>query len=136
MKIMHVHHTFHPVLGGVERAIQKICEELVKLGHEVHVITSTYSMHNMPRHEELNDIHIHRVKAWTLHFPDLTIPREMPRELVKEVDVVHGWSQNSYFTYRICREAKRVCKPVIMYFLGVDYLKNHYNPIIRVFGYA
>ena len=116
--------------------MQKICEELAKMSHEVHVITSTLGAKDRPKYEEINNVHIHRVRAWTLHYPDLTIPREIPRDLLKKADIVHGWSQNSLFTYRVCREAKKLGKPIVMYFLGVDYLKNHYNPLIRIFGYS
>jgi len=135
MRIVQVFHNYYPVLGGIERAIQKLGEELIKLGHEVHVITSIHGAEDRPREEELNGISIHRVRSWRVYYPDLTIPRETPRDILKEADIVHGWSQNSYFTYRICREAKKHAKPIVMYFLGVDYLKHHYNPLIRAFGY-
>lgn len=136
MKIVHVFHSYHPVLGGIERAIQKLAEELEKLGHEVYVITSVHGAEDRPKEEELNGISIHRVRSWRLHYPDLTIPKEIPRDAVRKADIVHGWSQNSYFTYRICKEAKKLGKPIVMYFLGVDYLKHHYNPWIRAFGYS
>ena len=136
MMIVHVHHTFYPVLGGLERAVYSISKELVKLGHEVHVVTSTYGARDSPRYEEIDGIHVHRLRALTLGFPDLTIPREIPRDILKRADVVYGWSQNSLFTYAICRKAKKLGKPVVVYFLGVDYLRYHYNPAIRVFGYA
>jgi len=135
MIIVQVFHSFYPALGGVERAMQRIGEELAKMGHEVHVITSTLGAEGRPRLEEVNGVYVHRVKAWTLYYPDLTIPREIPLDLLRRAGVVQGWSQNSFFTYRILREAKRLSKPVVMYFIGVDYLRNHYNPLIRVFGY-
>jgi len=135
MIVVHVFHSFHPVLGGVERAMQRICEEFIRMGHEVHVVASTLGAEDRPMYEEINGVRIHRVKAWTLHYPDLTIPREIPNDLLRMADIVHGWSQNSFFTYRICSEAKKLGKPVVTYFIGVDYLKNHYNPLIRVVGY-
>jgi len=135
MIVVQVFHSFYPVLGGIEKAMQRIGEELAKIGHEVYVITSTLGAENKPRLEEANGINIHRVKAWTLHYPDLTIPREIPLELLRRADVVQGWDQNSFFTYRILREAMGFGKPLAMYFIGVDYLRNHYSPLIRVFGY-
>jgi len=136
MIVVQAFHSFYPVLGGIERAMQRIGEELIKMGHnEVHIITSTLGAEDRPRLEEVNGIFVHRVRAWTFHYSDLTIPREMPLELLRRADVVQGWSQNSFFTYRVLREAKKLGKPVAMYFLGVDYLRNHYNPLIRVFGY-
>ena len=135
MHVVHISHSYYPVLGGKERALQRLTEELVKLGHEVHIITAIHGAEHRPREEVLNGVYIHRVRSWKLCYPDLMIPREAPRDVIERADIVHGWSQNSYFTYKVCREAKKLGKPVIMYFLGVDYLKHHYNPFIRLFGY-
>jgi len=133
--MVQVFHSFYPVLGGIERAMQRIGEELAKMGHEVHIITSTLGAEGRPKFEEINGLYVHRVKAWTFHYPDLTIPREVPLELLKRADIVQGWSQNSFFTYKVLKEAKRLGKPIAMYFIGVDYLRNHYNPPIKIFGY-
>ena len=115
--------------------VKSLAEGMARLGHEVHVVTSTYGAENRPREEEFNRVSVNRVRSWRLHYPDLTISKEIPGNVIREADIVHGWSQNSYFTYRICREAKKLGKPVTMYFLGVDYLKHHYNPLIRLLGY-
>jgi glycosyltransferase involved in cell wall biosynthesis len=47
--IAHVYHHYYPVIGGLERAVQSLAEELAKLGHEVHVITSRYDAKNRAR---------------------------------------------------------------------------------------
>jgi len=135
MLVVHVSTYYYPSLGGLERAVQRLAEAQAKLGHEVHVVTSTYGVSGRPGKEQFGGVYVHRIRALKLHYPDLTIPREIPVELLRRADVVHGWSQNSFFTYRILREVKRLGKPVTMYFLGVNYLGNHYNPLIRVFGY-
>jgi len=135
MIIVHAYHTFYPVIGGLERVVQKLAESQAALGHEVHVITSNCGADGRPREEQVGAVYVHRVKALKPHYPDLMIPREMPLELLRRAGVVQGWSQNSLFTYRVLREAKRLGKPVAMYFIGVDYLRNHYNSLIRVFGY-
>ena len=135
MKIVHVHHHYWPVVGGLERAIESIAKELVKLGHDVHVITSMFGAEGRPREEVVDNVYIHRVEALRLHFPDLTIPLKVPREVLEKADIIICWSQNSYFTYRVCKDAKRFIKPLVVYFIGVDYLKHHYNPFIRVFGF-
>jgi len=135
MKIVHVHHHHWPVVGGLERAIKSIAKELIKLGHDVHVITSMFGAEGRPREEVVDNVYIHRVEALRLHFPDLTIPLKVPREVLEKADVIICWNQNSYFTYRVCKDAKRLIKPLAVYFIGVDYLKHHYNPFIRVFGF-
>jgi len=135
MRIVHVHHYYWPVVGGLERSIESIAKELVKLGHDVHVITSMFGAEDRPREEVVDNVYIHRVEALRLHFPDLTIPLKVPREVLEKADVIICWSQNSYFTYRVCKDAKKLIKPLAVYFIGVDYLKHHYNPFIRVFGF-
>jgi len=135
MLIVHVSTYYYPSLGGLERAVQRLAEAQAKLGHEIHVITSAHRAGKRPKEEQVGNVHIHRIRAWTPHYPDLTIPQETPLELLKSADIVQGWSQNSFFTYNIIRKAKKLGKPVAMYFLGVDYLRDHYNPLIRIFGY-
>jgi glycosyltransferase involved in cell wall biosynthesis len=135
MKIVHVSHHYYPVIGGLERAVQSLAIELARLGHEVHVVTSKYGAEDRPREEVINSVYVHRVKALRLYYPDLTYPLEYPKNILKDADVIICWSQNSYFTYRICRYAKDIGKKLAVYFLGIDYLRYHYNPFIRVFGY-
>jgi glycosyltransferase involved in cell wall biosynthesis len=135
MKIVHVSHHYYPVVGGLERAVQNLAEELARLGHEVHVVTSKYGAEDRPREEAINSVYVYRVKALRLYYPDLTYPLEYPKNILKDADVIICWSQNSYFTYRICRYAKDIGKKLAVYFLGIDYLGYHYNPFIRVFGY-
>jgi len=135
MFIVHVNESYWPIIGGLERVIQGIAEELVKLGHENHVITSKIGAEGRPREEIINGVYVHRVKALRLHFQDLTIPMEIPIRALKEADVVICWSQNSYFVYKVCREAKKLGRFLAVQFLGVDYLKYHYNPLLRLPGY-
>jgi len=135
MNIVYVHHTYWPVSGGCEIAMKRVSENLAKLGHEVHVITSFHGAKNSVKHEEINGIHVHRVKALTLVYPDLTIPSEIPVDVLMEADVIHGWSQNSLFTYSVSKEAKELGGKIVTYFLGVDYLRYHFNPFIRILGY-
>jgi glycosyltransferase involved in cell wall biosynthesis len=134
MKIVHAFHNYWPVFGGLERAIKSVAEKLAELNNEVHVITSVFGAEDRPKEEAIGGVYVHRVKALRSHFPDLTIPIEVPKKVLGEADVVVCWSQNSYFAYRVCKDAKRLGKPSVVYFIGVDYLEHHYNPFVRVFG--
>ena len=40
MKIVHVAPAYHPVVGGAEYHVQKLSEQLVKMGHDVRVVTT------------------------------------------------------------------------------------------------
>jgi len=135
MKIVHTYHSYYPVIGGLEKVVQKLAEEQAKLGHEVHVITSYSSAKDSPAEEELNNVYVHRVKALRLYYPDLTIPRDFNESLLKGADVVHAHSQNSLFNIIIVKKAKSLRAKIVTYFLGVDYLRKHFNPIIRLLGY-
>jgi len=134
MKIVHVVHHYHPVIGGIERVVQRIAEEQAKLGHEVHVITSKYGAKGRPKEEIINGVHVHRVKAHRLLYPDLTIPREIPKEVLKQTDVVHAHSQNSLFNMMILKRIKRRNPTIALHFMAVDALKTHPNIIKRTVG--
>ncbi|ABW02270.1 glycosyltransferase family 4 protein [Caldivirga maquilingensis] len=134
MIIVHTHHHYWPVAGGIENAIKYLAEEQAKLGHEVHIVTGTYGAQKRPREEEINGVHVHRIKAWRLGYPDLTIPRETPRELLKRADVIHAHSQNSLFSVRIAQEAHELGVKVAIHYMAVDTLQTHPNPAIRLLG--
>jgi len=134
MKIVHVHHHYYPVIGGIERAIQSLAEELAKMGHEVHVVTSRFGAENRPKEEVINGVYVHRVKALRLRFPDLTYPLEHVEEVLRDADIVHGHSQNSLFTVKIVEKAKSLGVKTAMYFMATDALYNHPNPLVRFLG--
>jgi glycosyltransferase involved in cell wall biosynthesis len=134
MKIVHVHHHYYPVIGGIERAIQSLVEELAKMGHEVHVITSRFGAENRPKEEVINGVYVHRVEALRLHFPDLTYPLEYAEKVIRDADIVHGHSQNSLFTVKIIEKAKSLGIKTAMYFMAVDALHDHPNPLVRFLG--
>jgi glycosyltransferase involved in cell wall biosynthesis len=107
---------------------------MAKLGHEVHVITSTHGAEGRPREEEINGVHIHRVKSIRLSYPDLTYPLEYPIDVLKNADIVHGHSQNSLFTVKMTEKAKKLGAKTAMHFMAVDVLNDHPNPLIRLLG--
>ena len=133
MKIIHIHHHYWPVVGGLENAVKAIAEEQAKLGHEVHVITSTYGAQGRPREEVISGVHVHRVKAVRPGYPDLTLPLEYPN-ILKSADIVHGHSQNSLFTVKMLEHAKRHGVKTAIHFMAIDALNDHPNPIVKALG--
>ena len=115
--------------------MKALAEGMVKLGHEVHVLTSIYNAEGRPREEVINGVHIHRVRGVRLSYPDLTYQLECPIDILKDADIIQAYSQNSLFTYMITKRSKKLSKTVSVYYIGVDYLRNHYNPLIRTLGY-
>jgi len=135
MRIVHIHHHYWPVIGGLENVVKALAEGMVKLGHEVHVVASRYGAEGRPREEVVNGVHVHRVGSVRLGYPDLTYPLEYPIEVLKDADIVQAYSQNSLFTHMLAKKSKRLGKTTFIYYLGVDYLRMHHNPIIRTIGY-
>lgn len=134
MKIVHVHHHYWPVVGGLENVVKALAEGMAKLGHEVHVVTSPYSAEGRPREEEVNGVRVHRVKSARLHYPDLTYPLSYPLDALKGADIVHGHSQNSLFTVKVIEKAKKMGAKTVMHFMAVDALDDHPNPLVRMLG--
>ncbi len=130
--IVHVHHSYLPIRGGVEIAISRLAEEQARRGHEVHIITARYGARM--REEEVNGVYVHRVKAVKLGFPDLTAPLEVPAGLLRHADVVHAHSQNSYFSVRLAEEAARLGVPVAFHLMALGSLADHPNPLVRLIG--
>jgi len=135
MRIVHVSTLYFPLIGGLEIAAQRVAEEQAKLGHEVYVVTSSaYAEGRLMREE--GAVSVIRVKSWKNPYPYLIVPREIPRDILREADVVFGWGHSYYFVYEMVKRAKvEFKKPIIQYFIGVDYLKYHYNPLIKTLGY-
>lgn len=80
MIIIHAITQYYPVIGRIERAVQRIAEEQARLGHEVHVVTSTYGTEKRLKEEVMNNVYIHRLKTLRLYYPDLTVMREVPED--------------------------------------------------------
>jgi glycosyltransferase involved in cell wall biosynthesis len=134
MKIVHVHHHYYPVIGGIERAIQSLAEELAKMSHEVHVITSRFGAENRPKEEIINGVYVHRAKALRFHFPDVTYPLGYFEKVLRDSDIVHGHTQNSLFVVKLVERAKDLGIKTAMYFMAVDALYDHPNSLIRFLG--
>jgi glycosyltransferase involved in cell wall biosynthesis len=134
MRIVHIHHHYWPVIGGLENVVKALAEGMAKLGHEVHVVASTYGAEGRPRGETVNGVHVHRVRSVRLGYPDLTYPLEYPTDLLKSADVVHGHSQNSLFTVKMVEKAKELGARTAMHFMAVDALGDHPNPLVRSLG--
>jgi glycosyltransferase involved in cell wall biosynthesis len=134
MKIVHVHHHYWPVVGGLENVVKALAEGMANLGHEVHVVTSPYGAEGRPREEEVNGVRVHRVKSARLHYPDLTYPLSYPLEALKGADIVHGHSQNSLFTVKVIEKAKKLGAKTVIHFMAVDALSDHPNSFFRLLG--
>lgn len=107
MKIAQISYTYPPVIGGVEKVIEKTSKYFVRGGHEVHVFTSDFDgLHsgkriNAPAYEVTKDgVHVHRLKSYMPPISPYIFKPIFPglfRELMKyDFDVVNIHSYPSF----------------------------------------
>ena len=91
MKILFVTEYYFPRIGGIEIVVREVAERLVKMGHEVHVIT--IKLPDTEIYEEINGVKVHRVlvpekgdRYWFDSF--FSIPKIL--KIGKECDVIHA----------------------------------------------
>jgi glycosyltransferase involved in cell wall biosynthesis len=69
MRILHVTHQYPPAIGGAERHIANISEELTRRGHQVDVFTTRSTDYqtwrgSLPRCEELGGVKVYRFECF------------------------------------------------------------------------
>lgn len=65
MKVLSITYEYLPIGGGGSRVAAAVNEELVQLGDEVTVVTS--AMRDLPRHEDVNGVAVHRAACVRRH---------------------------------------------------------------------
>jgi len=90
MRIVHVAPFYAPIIGGVEEVARKIAEYTASRGYETYVVTynrlRNSGIGSLPREEEINDVHVIRLK------PDLTKFRSITPRLWCFDGGVRGYS--------------------------------------------
>ena len=112
MHILQVTPYFYPHFGGVESHVLGLSENLIKLGHEVEVVTSRYS--RMPEIEKFNDIKITRLPQWINMYntPVVTAIQSFVRR--SHADVVHVHSPPPFTERFAAKGAKESNKPLVV----------------------
>lgn len=126
--------SFYPNIGGIERAVQFLAEELVSLGHDVHVITSDLSRSGkrLKRREALGRMLIERLPS-KLIFKGLKVPIVRPK--LKDYDVLHIHSQGALFSLSIGMMNKKTEKiPCVLHVMAIDTLRDHPSNFVRSIG--
>ncbi|AWR93976.1 glycosyltransferase family 4 protein [Acidianus brierleyi] len=119
-KIIHVVHSFYPVVGGIEKAVYEVAKRQSKK-YDVTIITSS----QVPNGKD--DLHVVRIRSVRpFGMPDLTIPLIIPD--LSEAKVVHYHSQNSFFSYRILSKHDNN----VFTIMALNSLKSHPNPVIKI----
>src|SRR5688572_24227598 len=68
MRVLHVSHQYAPAIGGSERYIIDLSEEMVRRGHQVDIFTSRavdyLTWRNvLPAHEKIDGVNVYRFTA-------------------------------------------------------------------------
>lgn len=113
MHILELSDFYRPIIGGLERHVETLSRELVRLGHTVTVVTLNNGDH--PAEETLDGVHVIRFRGWsgnlTAFYADAarpfhpTIPdpgamAALRRVVQRERPAIvhsHSWLQYSYF---------------------------------------
>ena len=113
MHILQLTDLYRPIIGGLERHVETLSRELVRLGHTVTVVTLQTG--DSPTEEVLGGVRVLRIRGWSagrtafhadasrpFHptFPDPGAIAMLRRVVLRErPDVVHShsWLQYSYF---------------------------------------
>ena len=112
MHILQVTPYFYPHFGGVESHVLGLSENLIKLGHEVEVVTSRYS--RMPEIEKINGIKVTRLPQLInlYNTPVVTAIQNFVR--MSHADIVHVHSPPPFTERFAAKGAKNSNKPIVV----------------------
>ena len=131
LNIVHVTQHYYPNIGGIETVVRNIAEEQARQGDDVYVVTRGANH----LEETLNDVRIHRIRGVSIAGqPDLTVPLEIPVDVLKKAFIVHVHSHNSLFNLGIALKAKVLGTKIVTHFMAVDTLREHPSPVVRSLG--
>ena len=112
MHILQVTPYFYPHFGGVESHVIGLSENLIKLGHEVEVVTSRYS--RMPEIEKINGIKITRLPQWINLYNTPIVSAIQNFVRMSHADIVHVHSPPPFTERFAAKGAKSSNKPIVV----------------------
>jgi len=113
MKILQLVPYFFPYNGGQERYVYNLSKYLIKMGHEVHIITSNY-----PKSKRYDIIDGISVERYTCLFRPLRNPITPGllgiRKKIKKYDIVHTHNEHSFAAMVAAYFRKKTNIPLIL----------------------
>jgi alpha-1,3-mannosyltransferase len=89
MKIIHLTPGFYPTVGGIQKYVEDLCLNLIRLGHRSDVVTydtHTITGERLKKHEVYNEINVYRIPRYG---PDVYPMAPGVLNKIKEYDIVH-----------------------------------------------
>ena len=129
MRILHITSSFLPIIGGQEKVVEELAEDLQKLKHDITILTTDLFCENsnLPKHENLRGIEIVRCKN-DLFLGGYGYSREAIswlKENWRKYDVVHCHGYNRFLSeFAVYYLRKK--KPVIFTPHGFIHTKRNY----------
>lgn len=91
MRILHVCNHFNPCIGGIEKYVEDLCNNLIKSGHTSDVVCldkCPYSDSKLIFHEKIGGINVYRLPFINIAKPYYQITPKVLR-FVKNYDIIH-----------------------------------------------
>jgi len=116
MKIVMIAPQFYPHIGGVEKHVLKISEDLTKVGYEISVLTVKYE--NTPNSDVFNNIAIYRIPDAKIYLKWFYIFKYM--KLLKQADIVHCHDYSTFIFWYLPFRLIYLKKSVFITFHGFE----------------
>jgi len=117
MKILMFAPLLHPHIGGVEKHVKRLSEELIKMEYENSIITIKHDK-TLPDFEELNKIKIYRFAK--VRLPKIWFWIYNHRGLLKSADIIHCHDFGTFIYWYLPFRFLYPFKPVFVTFHGYE----------------
>ncbi len=135
MKILHVYHHFYPHVGGIEKYIEDVCIELIKLGHTSDVCCLNA---NPGSSEKLAAEELYRgIRIYRLPFIDMKyykVARDIPRlvGIARKYDIIHVYGVGFFSDFLLARKNAHG-RPVVVSTVGGVFHTKKLIPVKKIY---
>jgi glycosyltransferase involved in cell wall biosynthesis len=129
-RILQVSARFLPFMGGVENHVLQVSRRLAQAGAEVTVLT-TDPQGELPEREEIDGIHVERVRAWPANKDYYWAPEIFQRIQAKSWDLIHVQCYHTLVPPMAMLGALRAQTPYVLTFHGGGHSSSFRNSVRR-----
>ena len=115
MNVLQLVNSFHPVIGGVEKHVLRVSEELAAMGHEVTVVSQRLEP-DWPPEERLGEVRVVRLP----HRPGWRALRATLSPLVEQADVLHAHDAYALLRWHLPVKWVLPRRPTLITFHGYE----------------